>query len=128
MAFYNFGLRFLKRVHRAQQQGRPFMTVEHAVHRVTGELADWYDLDTGHLREGDRADVLIIDPARLDESLEAYAENPIPEFDNLSRMVNRNDDTVTAVLVNGEYVFGLGEKAAGLGKERTGEFLRAGRR
>ncbi|MEC3952338.1 amidohydrolase family protein [Nocardia sp. CDC153] len=127
MAFYNFGLRFLKRVHRAQQAGRPFMTVEHAVHRVTGELADWYDLDAGHLREGDRADVLIIDPARLDDSLEAYAENPIPEFDNLSRMVNRNDDTVTAVLVNGEYVFGLGEKAATLGKERTGEFLRAGR-
>ncbi|GAB0106724.1 amidohydrolase family protein [Nocardia sp. JMUB6875] len=127
MAFYNFGLRFLERVHRAQQAGKPFLTVERAVHRVTGELADWYDLDAGHLREGDRADVLIIDPARLDESLESYAENPIPEFDNLSRMVNRNDDTVTAVLVNGEYVFGLGEKSATLGKERTGEFLRAGR-
>ncbi|WP_040811768.1 N-acyl-D-amino-acid deacylase family protein [Nocardia concava] len=127
MAFYNFGLRFLKRVHRAQQAGKPFLTVEHAVHRVTGELADWYDLDAGHLREGDRADVLIIDPAHLDDSLESYSENPIPEFDNLSRMVNRNDDTVTAVLVNGEFVFGLGEKVATLGKERTGEFLRAGR-
>lgn len=127
MAFYNFGLRFLRRVHQAQQAGKPFLTVERAVHRVTGELADWYGLDTGHLREGDRADVLIIDPAHLDESLESYSENPIPEFDNLSRMVNRNDDTVTAVLVNGEYVFGLGEKAATLGKERTGEFLRAGR-
>ncbi|MFE3254775.1 amidohydrolase family protein [Nocardia sp. NPDC059091] len=128
MAFYNFGLRLLKRVHKAQQAGRPFMTVEHAVHRVSGELADWYGLDAGHLREGDRADVLIIDPARLDDSLEAYAENPIPEFDNLSRMVNRNDDTVTAVLVNGEFVFGLGEKADTLGRERTGEFLRAGAR
>ncbi|MGW5113621.1 N-acyl-D-amino-acid deacylase family protein [Nocardia sp. NPDC004123] len=128
MAFYNFGLRLLARVHKAQQAGRPFMTVEHAVHRVSGELADWYDLDAGHLREGDRADVLIIDPAKLDDSLEAYAENPIPEFDNLSRMVNRNDDTVTAVLVNGEFVFGLGEKADTLGKERTGEFLRAGAR
>ncbi|WP_067534983.1 N-acyl-D-amino-acid deacylase family protein [Nocardia crassostreae] len=128
MAFYNFGLRLLKRVHGAQQSGRPFMTVEHAVHRVTGELADWYDLDAGHLREGDRADVVIIDPARLDESLDAYAENPIPVFDNLSRMVNRNDATVTAVLVNGEYVFGRGEKAPVLGKERTGRFLRAGHR
>ncbi|MEV6095912.1 amidohydrolase family protein [Nocardia sp. NPDC051981] len=128
MAFYNFGLRLLERVHKAQQAGRPFMTVEHAVHRVSGELADWYDLDAGHLREGDRADVLIIDPAKLDDSLEAYAESPIPEFDNLSRMVNRNDDTVTAVLVNGEFVFGLGEKADTLGKERTGEFLRAGAR
>ncbi|WP_067687765.1 N-acyl-D-amino-acid deacylase family protein [Nocardia jejuensis] len=127
MAFYNFGLRLLKRVHRAQRAGTPFMTVEHAVHRLSGELADWYDLDAGHLRVGDRADVLVLDPERLDESLEDYAENPIPEFDGLSRMVNRNDATVTAVLVNGEYVFGLGEKAPGLGSERSGEFLRAGR-
>lgn len=128
MAFYNFGLRLLKRVHRAQQAGQPFMSVEHAVHRLTGELADWYDLDAGHLREGDRADVLIVDPAKLDDSLEAYAENLIPEYDNLSRMVNRNDATVTAVLINGEYVFGLGEKSPHLGKQRTGQFLRAGRR
>ncbi|MEV6770386.1 amidohydrolase family protein [Nocardia sp. NPDC051030] len=127
MAFYNFGLRLLKRVHKAQRAGRPFMTIEHAVHRLTGELADWYDLDNGHLRVGDRADVLVLDPERLDDSLEAYAENPVPEYNNLSRMVNRNDATVTAVLVNGEYVFGLGEKAPTLGKERTGEFLRAGR-
>ncbi|MGW4533420.1 N-acyl-D-amino-acid deacylase family protein [Nocardia sp. NPDC004340] len=128
MAFYNFGLRLLERVQRAQRAGNPFMTVEHAVHRVTGELADWYDLDAGHLREGDRADVLIIDPERLDDSLTAYAENPVPEYDNLSRMVNRNDETVTAVLVNGEFVFGLGEKAETLGTERTGEFLKAGAR
>ncbi|MFI1911523.1 amidohydrolase family protein [Nocardia sp. NPDC020380] len=127
MAFYNFGLRLLRRVRDAQQAGTPFMTIEHAVHRLTGELADWYDLDTGHLRVGDRADVLILDPVHLDESLDAYAENPIPEFDGLSRMVNRNDATVTAVLVNGEYVFGNGKKAEHLGTERTGEFLRAGR-
>ncbi|UGT38500.1 amidohydrolase family protein [Nocardia yamanashiensis] len=128
MAFYNFGLRFLKRVHRAQESGRGFMSVEHAVHRVTGELADWYDLDAGHLRVGDRADVLVLDPARLDDSLETYAENPVPEYNGLSRMVNRNDATVTAVLVNGRYVFGEGERADTLGTERTGEFLRAGRR
>lgn len=128
MAFYNFGLRLLKRVRNAQEAGTPFMSIEHAVHRVTGELADWYDLDAGHLRVGDRADVVVIDPERLDESLDAYAENPVPEYNGLSRMVNRNDATVTAVLVNGEYVFGAGEKAAVLGTERTGQFLRAGRR
>ncbi len=47
--------------------GKPFMTVEQAVHRLTGELADWYRLDAGHLRIGDRADVVIIDPERLDD-------------------------------------------------------------
>ena len=125
MAFYNFGLRFLRRVHDAERAGRPFMTLEHAVHRLTGELGDWYSVDAGHLREGDRADVVVIDPAHLDDSLDAYAESPVPAYDNLPRMVNRNDDAVTAVLVNGRHVFGRGVAAASLGKERTGQFLRA---
>lgn len=102
MAFYNFG-----------------------VHRVSGELADWYGLDAGHLREGDRADVVVIDPAHLDDELDAYAEERMPFFDNLSRMVNRNDKTVSCVLVGGEYVFGDGTAAPVLGTHRTGEFLRA---
>lgn len=96
MAFYNFGLRYLHRVHAAAEAGQPFMTVEQAVHRMTGELADWYGLDAGHLRPGDRADVLVLDPAHLDATLDAYAEAPIEDWGNLSRKVNRNDDTVTA--------------------------------
>ena len=125
MAFYNFGLRLLRRVRDAERAGAPFMTIDHAVHRLTGELADWYGLDAGHLRIGDRADVVVIDPEHLDGSLDAYAEAPVPAFGNLPRMVNRNDDAVTAVLVNGEYVFGGGEAAPALGTRRTGQFLRA---
>lgn len=125
MAFYNFGLRFLRRVHDAERAGAPFLSVEQAVHRLTGELADWYGLDAGHLREGDRADLVVIDPEHLDDSLDAYAECPVPEYDNLSRMVNRNDDAVSAVFVGGEYVFGNGQPAPALGSKRTGRFLRA---
>ncbi|MFD4357634.1 amidohydrolase family protein [Nocardia sp. NPDC058518] len=125
MAFYNFGLRLLRRVNDAVDREKPFMTVEHAVHRLTGELADWYGLDAGHLRVGDRADAVVIDPAHLDETLDAYAEDPIAVFGNLSRMVNRNDETVTAVFVNGRYVFGEGEADPALGTERVGAFLRA---
>ncbi|HET7691363.1 MAG TPA: amidohydrolase family protein [Nocardioidaceae bacterium] len=126
MAFYNFGLRFLRRVHDAERSGRPFLSLEQAVHRLTGELADWYQIDAGHLRVGDRADLVVIDPAGLDDSLDAYAESPVPAFDNLPRMVNRNDAAVRAVLVGGRYVFGNGEPAPVLGTERTGRFLRAG--
>ncbi|MEV0712340.1 N-acyl-D-amino-acid deacylase family protein [Nocardia aurea] len=126
MAFYNFGLRFLRRVHDAERAGCPFMTIEQAVHRLTGELGDWYDIDAGRLREGDRADIVIIDPAHLDESLDSYAECPVPQFDNLPRMVNRNDDTVTAVFIGGQRVFGDGEPTAALGNTKTGRFLRAG--
>ncbi len=126
MAFYNFGLRFLRRVHRAEQAGRPFMTLEQAVHRLTGELADWYGVAAGHLRAGDRADLVVVDPAGLDDSLDAYAESPVAMYGNLARMVNRNDRAVSAVFVGGQYVFGEGQPAEVLGVRRTGRFLRAG--
>src|SRR4051794_39190020 len=127
MAFYNFGLRLLKHVRDAEVAGRPFMSVEHAVHRLTGELADWYGLDAGWLRVGSRADVLVVDPARLDETLEEYAEDAVDQYDGLSRMVNRNDATVPLVMVGGVTVWRNGSGAPGLGTTRTGRFLRAGR-
>lgn len=125
MAFYNMGLRLLRHVHDAQQAGREFMTIEQAVHRLTGELADWYQIDAGHLRIGDRADLVIIDPAHLDESLQSYTEEKVEQYGGLSRMVNRNDDTVTAVLVGGRAVFLNGQPTEVLGTQRTGSFLRA---
>jgi N-acyl-D-aspartate/D-glutamate deacylase len=128
MAFYNMGLRLLRHVRDAEASGRPFMTVEQAVHRLTGELADWYRLDAGHLRIGDRADVVIIDPARLDERLDDYAEDPVAQYGGLSRMVNRNDETVKAVLVGGRAVFLDGDATELVGRQRTGRFLRAAHR
>ncbi|MBF6547126.1 N-acyl-D-amino-acid deacylase family protein [Nocardia brasiliensis] len=125
MAFYNFGLRFLRRVHEAERAGRPFLSLERAVYRMTGELADWYGIDAGHLREGDRADLVVIDPAHLDATLDDYAESPVAQYDNLSRMVNRNDGAVSAVFIGGEYVFGNGTAAPVLGAKRTGRFLRS---
>src|SRR5271163_3097542 len=56
MAFYNFGVRMLKRTRDAYRAGAPFLSVERAVHRLTGELAEWFGIDAGTLREGDRAD------------------------------------------------------------------------
>jgi N-acyl-D-aspartate/D-glutamate deacylase len=126
MSFYNYGLRFLRRVHDAERAGKPFMSLEHAVHRLTGELADWYSLDAGHLRVGDRADLVVVDPAGLDDSLDAYAESPVAPFDNLPRMVNRNDAAVPLVMVAGTPVFEHGRPGDTLGVQRTGRFLRAG--
>jgi N-acyl-D-aspartate/D-glutamate deacylase len=125
MAFYNMGLRLLRHVHDAERAGRAFMTVEQAVHRLTGELADWYRLDAGHLRIGDRADVVVIDPAHLDASLDAYAEQAVEQYGDLPRMVNRNDAAVTAVLVGGRTVFKAGDATNLVGRHRTGRFLRA---
>jgi N-acyl-D-aspartate/D-glutamate deacylase len=125
MAFYNMGLRLLRHVMDAEKAGKPFMTIEHAVHRLTGELADWYRIDAGHLRIGDRADLVVVDPARLDSSLDAYAEDSVDQYGGMCRMVNRNDDTVNAVFVGGRAVFLDGKATDLVGRQRTGRFLRA---
>ncbi|MFA4081595.1 amidohydrolase family protein [Mycobacteroides salmoniphilum] len=126
MAFYNFGLRLLRHVYEAQLTGQPFMTIEQAVHRLTGELADWYQIDAGHLRIGDRADLFVVDPEKLDGSLTEYAEQSVAAYGGLSRMVNRNDATVSTVLIGGRSVVVDGRPSEILGTQRTGSFLRAG--
>ena len=128
MAFYNMGLRFLRHAQDAELAGKPFMTMEHAVHRLTGELAEWYGIDAGHLRVGDRADLVVLDPAHLDSDLDDYHENPVEQFGGLSRMVNRNDACVTRVLICGRTVVESGEPTPLLGTERTGSFLRVGQK
>ncbi|MEH3157407.1 MAG: amidohydrolase family protein [Gordonia paraffinivorans] len=128
MAFYNFGLRLLRHVRDEQRAGREFLSIERAVHRLTGELADFYDIDAGHLRVGDRADLVVLDPTALDERLEEYHESPVEAFGGLARMVNRNDAVVDAVLVGGQIVVRHGVPTEIVGVERTGHFLRAGQR
>ena len=125
MSFYNFGLRLLRRAHAAEQAGTPFLTLERAVHRLTGELADWYGIDAGRLRVGDRADLVVVDPAHLDASLDDYAEEPVEQYGGLRRMVNRNDDAVTAVFVAGRQLVADGKPTPDLGTTRSGQFLRA---
>jgi len=93
---------------------------------LTGELADWYGIDAGHLRQGDRADFVVIDPAGLDESVDGLFEANVPEYGGISRMVNRSDDAAVATVINGRLVYRDGEFAPGFGIEKTGQFLRAG--
>ena len=127
MAFYNFPVKLLRRVRDAELAGKPFMTVEHAVHRLTAEVAEWFGLAAGTLREGDRADFVVIDPAGLDDSVDAYHEAKVPFYGDLSRMVNRNDAAVVATGVNGAVVFRHGMFRDGYGETvKSGRFLKAG--
>lgn len=125
MAFYNFSLRLLKLVRDGEQRGQPAMPIEKAIWRLTGELADWFNIDAGHLAEGRRADIVIVDPARLDDSLAAYHEAPMEAFGGLSRMVNRGD-AVQAVLINGRIAWRDNVFAEDLGNSNGyGRFLPA---
>jgi N-acyl-D-aspartate/D-glutamate deacylase len=129
MAFYNFGLRLLRRTWDADRAGKPFLTMQRAVYRLTGELAEFFGIDAGTLRVGDRADFVVIDPAGLDDSLDGYYEQETPFYGGLRRMVNRNDEAVVATGVGGEVVFRRGQFRDGYGQTvKSGRYLRAGAR
>lgn len=126
MAFYNLPLRFLKLVHESYGEGEPIMSLERAVHRLTGEQADWFGVDAGHIREGDRADITVLDPGGLDQDLEQVEWAEMENF-GLERMVNRVPGCVKHVLINGQAAITNGEPEEELGKQPGyGCFLRAG--
>jgi N-acyl-D-aspartate/D-glutamate deacylase len=120
MAFYSFPLRTLQFA-----AAEKVMPIEKAVWRLTGEIAEWLGVDAGRLRQGDRADVTIVDPAALDGRLAEYHEAPMEGL-GLMRMVNRSDGAVDAVLINGRVAFEGGRFHPDLGKQRGfGQFLGA---
>jgi len=126
MAFYNLPLRFLKLVRESHEDSEPVMSLERAVHRLTGEQADWLGVDAGHIREGDRADITVLDPRGLDQDLEQVEWAEMENF-GLERMVNRVPGCVREVLINGRAAVTDGEVEAALGREPGyGHFLRAG--
>ncbi len=126
MAFYNFPLYFLRTIKRSIDRKEPLMPMEKAVGKLTRELAEWYGVKAGTIAEGDRADIAIVDPEGLDDSLDDYAEAPMPCFDGMSRMVRRNDKAITATIIAGKLAFQNGSFTPGFGeKERYGSFLRA---
>ncbi len=119
MAYYDFPLHLLRLVVRAQAEGRVLMTPERAVHRLTGEIADYLGIDAGHLEVGRRADLVVVDPATLDDRLDPISEDPMVGMPELRRLVRRHDECVPAVLVNGRLAWHDGAFAPGFG-ERTG--------
>ncbi|MEO1229835.1 MAG: N-acyl-D-glutamate amidohydrolase [Myxococcota bacterium] len=125
MGFYNFPLRMLRFLREREARGAPVMEPARAIHRLTQELADWFDLDVGRVAEGRAADVVLLDPEALDHRVEEIHEAAMPEFGGTMRLVRRNPDVVRAVFVNGEQVVENGELMSGVGQTRgPGRFLR----
>jgi N-acyl-D-aspartate/D-glutamate deacylase len=126
MAHYNFPLRMLRHVRNAIGRSEPFMTVERAIHRLTGEIADWFGLDAGVLGIGKRADVVVIKPEALTDDVEKVHESTIEGFPNFVRLVRRNDDAVKTVLINGREAVSEHQVTPQLGQERGfGSVLRS---
>ena len=64
----------------------------------------------------------------MDDRLEAYAEETVDAYGGLSRMVNRNDDAVAAVLVAGRAVEFGPVMTAYAGRLEAAGLLEPGRR
>ena len=125
MAFYNLPLRFLKLVQDSHDEGRPVMSLEQAVHRLTGEQADWLGIEAGYIRVGDRADLVVLDPAGLHQNLEQEHWDEMQGF-GIPRMVCRNPGCVSHVLINGKLAVDDEQIAPELGRQSGfGQFLAA---
>ena len=92
---------------------------------MTGDQADWFGVDAGHIRVGDRADVVVLDPKGFNQNLEDVHWREMENFD-LQRLVNRNPGLVKHVLINGKVAVRNEQLISELGKEMGfGAFLPA---
>ncbi|MBS1797619.1 MAG: amidohydrolase family protein [Acidobacteria bacterium] len=122
MAFYNIPLRVLKYVKDSHEKGAPLMSYEKAVWRLTKENADFFNLDAGTIETGKRADITVVDPEKLTDEVHRYRT---AEFlQGQERLVNRNDDAVALVLINGKTAWEAGGFAENFGHEKFGGFLK----
>ncbi|GFS15608.1 N-acyl-D-glutamate amidohydrolase [Elysia marginata] len=117
MAFYNLPLRLLKLVKESIDEGQPIMSMEQAIWRMTGDQADWFSVDAGRIRKGDRADVVILDPAAFDQDLEQVHWAEMENF-GLQRLVNRNPGIVKHVFINGRQAVNNETLSTSLGHEK----------
>ncbi|OJJ22005.1 hypothetical protein BKI52_08165 [marine bacterium AO1-C] len=122
MAFYNLPIRMLRYVKAAEEAGQPLMPMEKAIWRLTKENADFFNLEAGHLAVGKRADITILNPEKLDDGVHEYHEAPFLE--DQTRLVNRNDEVVEMVMINGKIAWESGEFNESFGQETYGQFLR----
>lgn len=89
--------------HYVRETGR--MTLERAVHRMTGEVAkDWGFFDRGTIEAGKAADIVVFDP----ETVSVGAEEFVEDFPGEARRYVRRSTGYQNVIVNGEVVYDNG--------------------
>jgi N-acyl-D-aspartate/D-glutamate deacylase len=102
-----------------------FLSPEAAICRVTGEPARWFRLDTGILKEGTKADFLLIDPIHLKNPISEQVEIDDPILDGAMRMVKRGSEKIVKVVcICGEIVYKEGNATEVLGHSKLGNVLK----
>ncbi len=119
LGYYDGALSLLK-----QAITTNFLSPEAAIHRVTGEPAHWFRLDTGVLKVGAQADLVLLNPQALNQPISPQVEISDPLLDGEPRMVKRNSEKVVqAVYIKGVKVVHQGKVYECLGRKRLGTVL-----
>ncbi|MBW4562425.1 MAG: D-aminoacylase [Mojavia pulchra JT2-VF2] len=119
LGYYDGALSLLK-----QAIATSFLSPEAAIYRVTGEPASWFRLDTGVLKVGAKADIVILDPNALNQPISPQVQISDPVLDGEPRMVKRgSDEIMQAVYINGVRVLCEGKVSDRLGREKLGTVL-----
>jgi N-acyl-D-aspartate/D-glutamate deacylase len=102
MAFHDGPLQFLKTAVRNPEE----MPVERAIYRSTKEPADFLGIEAGDISVGKRADVVIINPAKIESDLNSDpVEDYHPSFGGSYRLVKRSGKVVEHVFINGNEAY-----------------------
>ncbi|MDG1521517.1 MAG: N-acyl-D-glutamate deacylase [Hellea sp.] len=121
MAFYDCNLRSLNI---AQEGG--ILDVSYMVKRLTRDAANIFGIEGGQIKVGERADISIVNPEKLD----VYdGENNVQriyreDFDH-EQLVNRSDGVVTATIVSGRAIWHNSKFANDINKSKYGKCLLA---
>lgn len=119
LGYYDGALSLLK-----QAITTKFLSPEIAISRVTGEAANWFRLDAGVIKVGAKADLVLINPRFLNQSISPQVQISDPILDGESRMVRRGSaEIVEGVYINGVQVVFRGEVRDVLGRECLGSVL-----
>ncbi len=126
MAFHDGGLHLLKQ----SVNNSDILPIEKAIHRITKEAADFFGIDAGDISVGKRADLVIIDPKKLESDLNTEPiEDYHPHFEGSYRLIKRSGKVVQHVFINGNKAYtnnGVVAFHEDLGKKKIfGQLLRS---
>ena len=121
MAFYDVNLRSLQLAAEGGDKDVAYM-----VKRLTKDAADVFGVAGGTIYEGDIADLILIDPKRLqDYDGEQNVQRVHREEFQHEQLVNRSDDVVPLVMIGGHTAWENNNFASDLGQKPMGRLLRA---
>ena len=121
MAFYDVNLRSLQLAAEGGDEDVTYM-----VKRLTKDAADVFGVAGGTIYEGDIADLILIDPKKLqDYDGEKNVQRVHREEFQHEQLVNRSDDVVPLVMIGGHTAWENNNFASDLGQKPMGRLLRA---